>query len=129
MHTRALSPHSSIYLVYVGITGSIDSRQLPGVTGIMPSYTSLVATVKTTQLGVGDRTLTDSELLRLVTQPVHCALAFNVSRSLPMATYRCLLKMQGCKLEVKQPPVLVHKRVQQLLPAFSNMYHDVFSPL
>ena len=108
----------------------MDSRQLPGATGGgIPSYLSVVATVKTTQLGASDKTLADSELLQLVAQPIHCALSLNTSHTLPMATYRCLLKMQGCKLVVKQPPVLVHKRVQQLLPAFTNMYHDVFSPL
>ena len=70
-----------------------------------------------------------SEMVRLVAQPIHCCVGLNNSRLLPVATYRCLLKLQGCKVVVKQPPVLVHKRVQQLLPAFTHIYQDIFSPM
>lgn len=70
----------------------------------------------------------DSELVRVIVQPIYCSLALNNSSLLPMTTYRCLLKILGCKLVVKQPPVLVHKRVHQLLPAFTNIYQDIFSP-
>jgi hypothetical protein len=83
-----------------------------------------VATVKTSQLGVSDRSL---EMVRLVAQPIYCSVALSNSCFLPMVTYRCLLKMQGCQLVVRQPPALVHKRVQQLLPAFTQIYQDVFS--
>lgn len=69
-----------------------------------------------------------SEMVTLVAQPIHCSVGLSNSRLLPVATYRCLLKMLGSKLVVKQPPVLVHKRFQQLLPAFTQIYQDVFSP-
>ena len=43
-----------------GITGSVDSRRVSNASGVchfLPSYLSVVATVKTSQLGVSDRTL------------------------------------------------------------------------
>ena len=68
-----------------------------------------------------------SEVVRVEAQPVHCSLGLSSSALLPVATYRCLLRAAGVKAVVKQPPVLVQKRFQQLLPAFSQIYHDVFS--
>lgn len=67
-------------------------------------------------------------MLRLVSQPIHCSVGLSNSHLLPVATYRCLLKVQGCKLVGKQPPVLVQKRFQQLLPTFTKIYQDVLSP-
>lgn len=136
----------TIYLIIIGITGSFDSRQLATCSDSLPAYLSVIATITTTQLGISDRALTErcaaishvlnfeyctcvsSEMLRLVFQPIHCSVGLSNSCLLPKATYRCLLKMQGSKLVVKQPPVLVHKRFQQLLPTFTQIYQDVFSP-
>ena len=70
-----------------------------------------------------------SDIVRLVSQPIHFSVGLSNSSLLPLPSYRCLLKMLGCQLVVKQPPVLVHKRVQQLLPAFTRIYQDVFSPV
>lgn len=49
-----------------GVTGSVDSRQLAASTGSggggtksLPAYLSVIATIKTTQLGVSDRALTE----------------------------------------------------------------------
>ena len=57
---RALSPATRSHLppLITGVTGSVDSRKLPTYTGsCWPSYLSMVATVKTSQLGISDRTL------------------------------------------------------------------------
>lgn len=53
---------SLLHLLFLttGITGSVDSRKLSAATGryhFWPSYLSLVATIKTTQLGISDRPL------------------------------------------------------------------------
>lgn len=49
-----------LLLLLVGITGCVDSRQLMNPSNqVLPSYLSVVGTVKTTQLGISDRTLTE----------------------------------------------------------------------
>jgi hypothetical protein len=120
---------STSSLRLAGITGSVDSCKLSTAAErlhLWPSYLSLMATVKTTQLAISDRSL---DIVRLVSQPIHFSVGLSNSSLLPLPSYRCLLKMLGCQLVVKQPPVLVHKRVQQLLPAFTRIYQDVFSPV
>ena len=56
----SLSLLVSVLSLAIGIAGCVDSRQLGSAgEGCLPAYLSVAATVKTTQLGISDRTLTD----------------------------------------------------------------------
>ena len=69
----------------------------------------------------------DSDLALLSAHPIYCSTSICNSNLQPMPTYRCLMKLTGLELDVKQSPVKMHKRFQQLHPAFTKIYKDVFA--
>lgn len=66
-----------------------------------------------------------SELALFSAQPVYCSIGICNSSMQPLPTYRCLLKVKGVELDVKQSPVWIHKRFQHLMPVFTRIYHDI----
>lgn len=125
---------------FEGITGSVDTKKTSSLPLIpraissssllkdmLPTYLSVTATLQRSQLTVDDHGLPDNEVLAFKAHPVYASVGVCNTLDQRMPTYRCLLKLCGVKLEVKQSPVIVHKRYQVLMPVFSTIYKDVFS--
>ena len=126
-------------LTFLAISGSLDTRscdfqrdsahkdptQQQLLSEVLPTYLSMAATLKKTVLRVSDRGLPECDLLHLDLLPMYTSVA--VSNHLPHPpSYRCLLKLTALNLELRQSAVKVHKRFQQLMPSFTNIYHDIF---
>lgn len=94
---------------------------------LLPTYLSVSATLRKSIVCVNDRGLPDNDILLFSALPVYGSVGvFNDSHQrLPM--YRCLLKFAGLEVDIKQSPVKVHHRYQQLLPSFTNIYNKVFA--
>lgn len=94
---------------------------------LLPTYLSVSTTLRKSLVRVNDRGLPDNDILLFSALPVYGSVGvFNHShQKLPM--YRCLLKFAGLELDIKQSPVKVHHRYQQLLPTFTNIYNNVFA--
>ena len=112
----------------VPVKYSTDELDFPVIGDILPSYLSVAATLEKSLLRISDKGLPESDLLLFSTQPIYGSMGV-LNNSLPrqLPTYRCLVKCRGIKLDVKQSPVIVHKRFQQLMPAFTDIYNDVFA--
>lgn len=46
----------------------------------------------------------------------------------PAPAYRCLVKFPEVKADVKQPPIVMHKRLHKYIPTFTAIYNEVFAP-
>ena len=126
---------------FEGVTGSVDTRKAaslpllptriiegpPTLKDILPTYLSVAATLQNAQLTVSDRGLPENDLLLFKAQPVYASVGVCSVVDQRVPTYRCLLKLSGVELNVKQSPVIIHKRYQTLMPAFSAIYKDVFA--
>lgn len=122
-------------LELVGISAAVDTRNsaplspiitaLPLISELLPTYLSIAATLKKTMVRVNDRGLPESDLLQLAVLPMYASIA--ISNCPPVSPhYRCLLKLTSLQVDIKQSAVKVHKRFQQLMPAFTKIYHDIF---
>lgn len=131
-------------LELVGISASVDTRNsatpntVPPVSAptvpspdlsllseVLPTYLSVAATLKKTLLRVNDRGLPENDLLQLVLLPMYVSIGINNCRP-AIPTYRCLLKLTSLNMDIKQSAVKVHKRFEQLMPAFTRIYNDIF---
>ena len=104
-----------------------DDLEKPFLQESLPTYLSLAATVKKTLLKIDELGLSDIELARFSALPIYCSIGICNSNIQAVPTYRCLLKMSGVELDMKQSPVIVHKRYLHLMPAFRKIYYDLFS--
>lgn len=41
--------------------------------------------------------------------------------------YRCLVRFPGILLDIKQPPIVLHKKLNKYVPTFSAIYEEVFA--
>ena len=131
-------------LVLSGISASMDTRnstsigpgcgqqaadpafpQLSLLSELLPTYVSVSATLKNSLLRVNDRGLPESDVLHLELLPMYVSIGINNCRPL-LPCYRCLLKLTSLNVEIKQSAVKVHKRFQQLMPSFTNIYNEIF---
>ena len=103
--------------------GSAPSLSL--LSEVLPTYLSITATLKNTAVRLNDRGLPESDLVQINLLPMYVSIGINNCRpSVP--SYRCLLKLTALNVDVKQSAVKVHKRFQQLMPAFTNIYNEIF---
>ena len=110
-------------------TAEESGSQAQSKSEVLPTYLSIAATLKKSCLRVSDRGLPDSDLVLFSALPIYCSLGICNSSLQPVPTYRCLLKLSGIELDVKQSPVKMHKRFQHLMPAFTKIYNEVFAPI
>lgn len=108
-------------------TPSIDELDQLLHFDLLPTYLSVSATLRKSLIRINDRGLPDSDILLFSTLPVYGSVGVvnHIHQKLPI--YRCLLKFAGFDVDIKQSPVRVHRRYQQLLPAFTKIYNDVFA--
>ena len=118
-----------------GISAAVDTRNatpdlavntgLPLLSDILPTYLSVAATLRRTSIRASDRGLPESDLIQLTLSPMYASVA--ISNCPPIVpSYRCLLKLTQLQVDIKQSVVKVHKRFQELMPAFTRIYHDIF---
>ena len=94
---------------------------------LLPTYLSVAATLRRSLVRINDRHLPDNDILLFSALPVYGSVGVFNHTHQRLPTYRCLLKFAGLELDIKQSPVRVHRRYQQLLPAFTKIYNDVFA--
>ena len=94
---------------------------------LLPTYLSVSATLRRSLVRINDRGLPDNDILLFSALPVYGSVGVFNHTYQKLPTYRCLLKFAGLELDIKQSPVKVHRRYQQLLPAFTKIYNDVFA--
>ena len=94
---------------------------------LLPTYLSVSATLRKSLIRVNDRGLPDSDILLFSALPVYGSVGVVNHTHQKLPIYRCLLKFAGFDVDIKQSPVRVHRRYQQLLPAFTKIYNDVFA--
>ncbi len=92
---------------------------------VLPTYLSIAATLKKSILRVQDRGLPEYDLVYLDLLPMYVSIGISNCPPL-LPRYRCLLKLTGLNVELKQSAVKVHKRFQHLMPAFHKIYNDIF---
>jgi hypothetical protein len=46
----------------------------------------------------------------------------------PSPAYRCLFKLPEIIIDVKQPPIILHKKLHKYIPTFTLIYSEVFAP-
>lgn len=126
---------------FKGVTGSVDTRKAaslpllpnnankgpPSLKDVFPTFLSVAATLQNAQLTISDRGLPENELVLFRAQPVYASVGVCSVIDQRVPTYRCLLKLSGVELNIKQSPVIIHKRYQTLMPALSVIYKDVFA--
>ena len=135
--TRKAATTSQSFTSIVGSLPQMDSQstaeegasQTQSTSEVLPTYLSIAATLKKSCLRVNDRGLPDNDLVLFSALPIYCSLGICNSSLQLVPTYRCLLKLSGIELDVKQSPVKMHKRFQHLMPAFTKIYEDVFAPI
>ena len=135
--TRKAATTSQSFTSMAGSLPQMDSQSTAEESGsqtqskseVLPTYLSIAATLKKSCLRVSDRGLPDSDLVLFSALPIYCSLGICNSSLQPVPTYRCLLKLSGIELDVKQSPVKMHKRFQHLMPAFTKIYNEVFAPI
>ena len=126
--SKPTSVTSSLPQVPSGSATEESTSQTQDKSELLPTYLSIAATLKKSRLRVKDRGLPDSDLAHFSASPMYCSLGICNSSLQQVPTYRCLLKLSGVELDVKQSPVRMHKRFQQLMPAFTKIYNDIFAP-
>ena len=94
---------------------------------LLPTYLSVSATLRKSLIRVNDRGLPDSDILLFSALPVYGSMGVVNHAHQKLPIYRCLLKFAGFDVDIKQSPVRVHRRYQQLLPALTKIYNDVFA--
>ena len=94
---------------------------------LLPTYMSVSATLRRSLVRITDRGLPDNDILLFSALPVYGSVGVCNHTHQKLPTYRCLLKFAGLELDIKQSPVKVHRRYQQLLPTFTKIYNDVFA--
>ena len=94
---------------------------------LLPTYLSVSATLRKSLIRVNDRGLPESDILLFSALPVYGSVGVVNHTHQKVPIYRCLLKFAGLDVDIKQSPVRVHRRYQQLLPAFTKIYNDVFA--
>ncbi len=94
---------------------------------LLPTYLSVSANLRKSLIRVNDRGLPDSDILLFSALPVYGSVGVVNHTHQKLPIYRCLLKFTGFDVDIKQSPVRVHRRYQQLLPAFTKIYNDVFA--
>ncbi len=124
---RKASPTAKADVSVQGVAAGAR-EEAPPMSELLPTYLSISGTLKKSMVRVRDRGLADNELVTLRVYPTYCSLGICNSSLCPLPTYRCLLKATGINVDVKQPPVRIHKRFQHLMPAFHKIYSDVFAP-
>lgn len=126
--SKPTSITSSLPHVPSGSATEESTSQTQDKSELLPTYLSIAATLKKSRLRVKDRGLPDSDLAHFSALPIYCSLGICNSSLQQVPTYRCLLKLSGVELDVKQSPVRMHKRFQHLMPAFTKIYNDIFAP-
>lgn len=124
-------------LELVGISAAVDTRNSTSsmapdnatnlflLSQVLPTYLSIAATLKKAVLRISDRGLPESDLLQLTVLPMVASIGVsNLPATIP--SYRALLKLTSLQIDIKQSAVKVHKRFQQLMPAFTRIYRDIF---
>ena len=94
---------------------------------LLPTYLSVSATLRKSLIRINDKGLPDSDILLFSALPVYGSVGVVNHAHQKLPIYRCLLKFAGLDVDIKQSPVRVHRRYQQLLPAFTKIYNDVFA--
>ena len=94
---------------------------------LLPTYLSVSATLRKSLIRINDRGLPENDILLFSALPVYVSVGVLNHTHQNLPTYRCLLKFAGLELDIRQSPVKVHRRYQQLLPAFTKIYNDVFA--
>ena len=94
---------------------------------LLPTYLSVSATLRKSLIRINDKGLPDSDILLFSALPVYGSVGVVNHTHQKLPIYRCLLKFAGLDVDIKQSPVRVHRRYQQLLPAFTKIYNDVFA--
>lgn len=122
-------------LELANISAAVDARNvmptltvstgLPLLSDILPTYLSVAATLRKTLVHVSDKGLPENDIIQLSVLPVYASVAIS-NRPPILPNYRCLLKLTQPQMDIKQSAVKVHKRFQELMPAFTMIYHDIF---
>ena len=117
------------------VSAAVDTRNisppvavntaLPLLSELLPTYLSVAAILKKSTLRVSDRGLPDNDLLLLTILPMYASVGFNNNPPIT-PTYRCLLKLTSLQVDIRQSAIKVHRRFQELMPAFTKIYHDIF---
>ena len=94
---------------------------------LLPTYLSVSATLRKSLIRISDKGLPDSDILLFSALPVYGSVGVVNHTHQKLPIYRCLLKFAGLDVDIKQSPVRVYRRYQQLLPAFTKIYNDVFA--
>lgn len=42
--------------------------------------------------------------------------------------YRCLVRFPEVRLDMKQPPIMLHKKLNKYIPSFTAIYEEVIAP-
>jgi hypothetical protein len=124
-------------LELTGISAAVDTRSalpnpavvnntlLPLLSDVLPTYLSVAATLTKTSVYASDKGLPESDLIKITLLPMYVSVAIsNCPPVLP--SYRCLLKLTQIQVDIKQSAVKIHKRFQELMPAFTRIYDDIF---
>ena len=94
---------------------------------LLPTYLSVSATLRKSLIRINDKGLSESDILLFSARPVYGSVGVVNHTHQKLPIYRCLLKFAGLDVDIKQSPVRVHRRYQQLLPALTKIYNDVFA--
>ena len=122
-------------LELLGISAAVDTRNsstsqpvsapLPLLSEVLPTYVSVAAILEKSVIRVNDRGLPESDILLVTALPIYTSTG--ISNYPPLSpNYRCLLKLISLQIDIKQSAIKIHKRFQQLMPAFTKIYHDIF---
>lgn len=98
---------------------------LPLLSEVLPTYLSIAAILKRSVVRVTDRGLPDSDLLLLSVLPMYASFAINNTPPIS-PNYRCLLKLTSLQVDIRQSVIKIHNRFQQLMPAFTKTYRQIF---
>ena len=68
-----------------------------------------------------------SDLAVLSANPLELCISLYYGRKQLAPAYRCLILLPGVDLDMKQPPIIIHKKFYKYIPTLTGVYKEVFA--
>ena len=72
--------------------------------------------------------LFSSDLALFSADPLKLCTSLYYGPQQPAPAYRCLVRFPGAAVDLKQPPIILHKKLHEYIPTFTAIYNEVFAP-
>ncbi|XP_019853101.1 PREDICTED: uncharacterized protein KIAA1109-like isoform X3 [Amphimedon queenslandica] len=120
------------------ISGAVDCRTVspknwqshphaPLSYKVLPSYISLASTLKKFVLSAQDHAISNKDLGNLISEDLEFCTSICYLKEYVAPAYRCLVRFPGILLDMKQPPIVLHKKLNKYIPTFSAIYEEIFA--